>query len=156
MGRRISDWWLRIYDKGIESGEQHYSGALRYELELKRKVALAMSAYLEQQDDYRVAMAAEILKFATKRNLQVGWASYCAGIVKDHTLQLCRQPLPGDTRVGRRTSWLRNGVAPAVQELIAGGRLDQVIECLGLQQHVVAIADLYLNGGPTINEEVFN
>ena len=39
LGQRISDQFGRLYDKGAESGDAHYSGCWRYEVVLKRRYA---------------------------------------------------------------------------------------------------------------------
>ena len=49
FGKRVSERYGRIYDKGLESGMDHYKNCVRYELEVKGKLSWSMINELAHQ-----------------------------------------------------------------------------------------------------------
>lgn len=126
-GSRKSEVMLRVYDKGAESGEEDYKGAIRYELELKGK---------------RAARSARRIFEAGEDALP----AYCLGTVEKFchdnliyfpSLEGARDQLDltvraNETDVERRLKWLKKQVAPTVAWLIEQGEAPAVYRALGI------------------------
>lgn len=137
LGSRASDRYCRIYDKGLESGEQRYRDAVRYELELKRDAALNMAGYLDSQENDQALMVAEVHKFLCNRGTHSGFYNCnCRRFVDCvHELRQSsalsvtgRQRAPELTRV---LKWLRVCVSPSVTRLRGAGLDSEVCAALG-------------------------
>lgn len=126
-GERVSDIYLRVYDRFKKKKQAEFKGHVRYEAEIKGDRALQMLTHLVPIRRYEYASACECLHLFRKRGcsppspLQSSTSLRCAPRLVD---------------VSRRLSWLRNGVRPAVEELIEYGYRPQVLEALGLQDVV--------------------
>jgi DNA relaxase NicK len=124
LGKRQSNKFGRIYEKGKESGLDHYKDAVRYELELKNEHADVFA---------RRAVAAEsVLAFCAGCV-----AVYFAGArirlptIENNPSTNIRAPT---TKSTNETSlrWLAQQVAPVVQRLLQSVPLSVVLERLGL------------------------
>lgn len=139
IGKRISDRYGRVYDKGLESQLEEYAGCLRYEVELHRELALNTAHFLDSQELDQAAMAGKVLEFMSIRGLRVesAWLKQLAGAVNGNEL---RQESRFATRAGtkapeviRSLKWMTNSVRPAVQRLIDCGYREEMLEALGLR-----------------------
>lgn len=151
LGSRQSDWFARIYNKHLESGFREYEGTLRYELELKRSVALSTIALLDSDGEQATKIAGLVHDFVGARGLRLpiaGWSldarsepGYLRSVratsvsIADRLQSLA--PLDPsvllDSRTQRRRAlWLSNCVRPSVQRLIELGHKDVVLNSLGL------------------------
>lgn len=123
LGRRISDSFGRIYDKGIESGMDHYKGAVRYEVESKGDFARTIADVLNRSENQPAAIADCVQAFFEKRGV----------VLPLRYLQLYNYSCPRrrpDAEVQLR--WLFESVRGTVKELIAEGYIPEVIEALGI------------------------
>lgn len=112
LGRRISDWWGRIYDKHAESGLEYYRDCWRYEVEIKRRAA---------------ARVAQGLELGTSDKL----TSFEAGAqwLRSNGVSLPGSGSPGlrnggvipPSNDGRRLAWLRDSVRSTVKLLCSHG-----------------------------------
>lgn len=138
LGRRCSDRYGRVYDKGLESGRQEYSGAVRYEVELHREVAKTTCAVLDSQEHDQFVMAALVDKFMFDRGLHCGFFSKSSPGIADVARRAFVHGLlvrPGSQiapEVSRVLTWLRVCVSPSVARLCASGLEREVLDALGL------------------------
>lgn len=142
VGKRISDRYGRVYDKGLESQLEEYAGCLRYELELHRELALNTAQFLDSQEMDQMAMAHKVLEFMSVRGLRVesAWLKQLATGVNDNELrQECRFARTAGRKVPeviRSLKWMTNSVRPAVARLIECGYREEMLEALGLRPAV--------------------
>lgn len=127
IGSRSSDSFLRIYDKQRESGDHEgYAYAWRFEAETadeKAREAWAAEGALPPGRDYWYAYVARALRAR---------GVWLPGVSSVRLAAAPPRPKDEDI-VGKRLAWLRNGVAPAVDKLLASGvPLSTVLEQLGL------------------------
>src|SRR5258705_13428675 len=135
-GRRVSERYLRIYDKGVESGLTYYDGCLRYEGEFKGKLAHAYALALDATESWREQIYSSVAAFVSERNLQVSWAgSLNPAAIRGSCIRTRVQALKG--RRARRIMWANVSVRPMVQVFIGAGELDVILEALGLAEHVI-------------------
>lgn len=137
IGRRVSDRFGRVYDKGLQSGLPEWLGCLRYEVELHRHLALRTALLLDSQELDQAAMVHQVHSFMSVRGLRVGFRNPVSreGAVND-TLELrkCRiMPSVYDKppEVVRALRWLANSVRPSVERLINSGYGEEVSRALG-------------------------
>ena len=128
LGSRSSEIFARIYNKEKEQkDDEHYRGAIRYEVEYKGETARqALERGRSQRHDRR-EYAAMALATMESRGIDVrgDWDA------RRHIL----------ARVGRAHSdawnkleWLRTQVAPTVRWLIDNGHGDDILSALGLYE----------------------
>jgi hypothetical protein len=110
VGSRQSRKYLRIYDKGKESRQPDYDGAIRYEVELKEEAAVAAAWIIVRELD----MAAAI------RRLVVGHFEECGILLelpeKVDGLQVKIPVQRPDTAAAM--AWLTTQVAPTIRKLL--------------------------------------
>jgi hypothetical protein len=133
IGKRTSDTFLRIYDKGAESraagdtrGELHYAACWRYELETKGPFARIASEAIAGSSDRSVLVKDWVHDYLTHHGMN-------AWFLRDGSMQL----VPGFRRRSDRESrlrWLGRSVRPAVEWLIANGDVSDVLDALGLDK----------------------
>lgn len=124
-GKRCSDLFARIYDKGAESKLDHYQNCVRYEIEVKGPLAQqVMSRCLRSE-----SASAEALLYCwslfRNRGLNPPWAS-------DDAAMFHRPRSRPD--VARRLEWLTTGVRGTVASLVESGYYNEVLEALGLTE----------------------
>jgi len=141
IGRRVSDRFGRVYDKGLESGLPEYQGYLRYEVELHRKVAYGMAQFLDSQELDQRAMLHYVHTFFTVRGLSTSgtWHIPMDPAVFLHGAQDCELP-PAVNRsrpeVVKALRWLHNSVRPCVERLTALGLAEEVQRALGVHSEI--------------------
>ena len=143
LGRRVSDRFGRVYDKGNESGETHYQGCVRYEWQFNGKSGWQMSRTILRSGREPV----EVIPFVAGQCLRRGLSptfTTSAGCL----LTSPRKRGTDDDRL----EWLARQVAPAVQELISRGKLTSVIMALRLQDYIGSSMDGPI--GPTNEKEL--
>ncbi len=112
-GRRVSDVYVRVYDKGVESGQAGAGTYWRWEVELKAARALSASRSLLRAHDCGAACAGLVHQACTHRGIPVGW-------------DLGSEAVPRFDRLGprddlRTLTWVREQVAPALEKLYDAG-----------------------------------
>jgi len=136
IGSRLSDMFLRIYDKERESKDECYIGAVRFEAELKGAYALKAYQLLSRSDPASGA-ALSVVVGCFKRHgidLPVNLPLACTynPVVPLKTFDL-----------DRTAAWLQRQVAPALQRCLTEGMSwGKIEELLGLQ--VGAVRDVYV------------
>lgn len=131
LGRRQSERFARVYDKGAESSHDDYQGCVRWELELKGDLCLPALRTIASSRRPIFTMASIVVTHFRDRgcSLPMSWAT-------DRALSAPRKR----SDVERQLSWLECQVRPTVEHLISQGRIDQVFRALGLRQEVSARA----------------
>lgn len=136
IGSRVSDAYGRIYDKEAESQSDHYRDCWRYEVEFKRdKANLACSALSGSSLD-SLAPASVSLSWFEARGIVPGQS--LTGVALPRSFQA-----PGE--LDNSLLWFRTGVRGSVARVIAGGRLKEALDSLGLYAEVLASAGYVLN-----------
>ena len=151
VGRRSSDVFGRIYDKGLESQLEEYSGSLRYEIEFKRKLAVRHANILDLATNQVAASAHIISAFLAQRSLRS--PGFVLPVYQNHTdsdrkpesasgtenplvsfgvLEPAEKLLIGQGRMRRRVTWLHNAVRPTIETLLDQGKEELVLQALGL------------------------
>lgn len=127
IGSRVSDSFIRIYDKWRESGQgDEYQWAWRFEVELKNAEAVAVWSAARATSPTPEWWAGVVYSRLRAR-----------GIVLPALVQAGRTPPPRAERLATSTdsrlAWLRNQVAPSVDKLLAAGvPYSLVLSSLGL------------------------
>jgi hypothetical protein len=123
LNKRISDRFGRCYDKGTQSKLDHYKGCVRYELQLNNETANIGGIELARARSPHDVAAGLVAGFFLKAGVQPR-----ARLDSPSPLRTPRSRSNDD----RRLSWLDRQCRPAVQDLIARGRAEDVIRVLGL------------------------
>lgn len=127
LGRRSSETYIRIYDKGREQqGAEDYKWALRYEVEFKNHAAAPIWAGSHRTAPDRHSLASVVVEALRRRHVYLA--------LPDHLVCPVGQlPKRAETTIDTRLAWLRNQVAPSIDKLLAEGvSLQHVKEALGL------------------------
>lgn len=122
VGSRQSETMLRMYDKGLESGERAYAGAVRYEVEFKgeraRSVAGSRLNFLTL-DNWALAIVHANFK---SRGILPLFESPRGEVVLHKT--------SAPTPVEGKMAWLEQQVSPTVQALIESVGWERVADIL--------------------------
>lgn len=116
--------YMRIYDKCRESGGVYPTGSWRFEVELKQDkpdVTLPDLLACEWPD----LMTARLVRsYMALKGVTVPWdAEY---------IKVTSKGVHTPTNTEKRLEWLRQAVRPAIRQMIQDGKLDDVIDALGL------------------------
>lgn len=123
LGDRLSNVFGRIYDKGVESKMDQYSGCIRFEAQYQRKLSQFVARSLEKLDSPMPAIADYVSQFFAGRGVDLD-LPYRSGLT-----YCCVRTRSDDDRC---LEWLRNAVQPSVKRLIATGKGDDCLRALGL------------------------
>jgi len=129
LGARSSSFYGRIYDKWVESGDPFFLGCLRYEMEVKKKLANRLAHGIYQHVVPRDAIDAQLSTFFRNRSCELPAA--IPGCHSQVAPISCSLPRSVSDR-SRLLAWLRTQVRPTVERLIEQGNADEVYTCLGL------------------------
>lgn len=137
IGKRVSDRFGRVYDKGLQSGLVEWQGCLRYEVELHRHLALRTALLLDSQEQDQAEMLSQVHTFMSVRGLRLGFSPQPAArsAVNDALELRPRRSVTSafdhPPEVVRVLRWLANSVRPSVQRLIESGYGEEVSRALG-------------------------
>lgn len=127
LGAPSSDRRGCIYNKEVESGEDHYKRCWRYECRYRNEIANSIAHKLLSNRDKYLELTTSITQSFFKRK----------GIIMDWNEQLREDTLPmlekNKPTVDRQLVWLRSQVRPTVQWLISMGKEKEVWQALGLE-----------------------
>jgi DNA relaxase NicK len=130
VASRQSERYLRIYDKGLDSGDEWYRGALRVELELKGDAAIAYVNELCTKENEQEFFYATIATFLLVRLEIAASADNLRWSALERTL--CSNQPPCADVCNTTLSWLANSVQPSIDRLRRAGKLKQALETLGI------------------------
>lgn len=121
VGKRTAKQMIRLYNKGVESGEDEFSNSYRYELELKDKYATALFVKLLDRSINRETYICGYIRdfYATK------------GIILPFTVESdWIEPVKvrhEESTTAKKLQWLKTQVRPTVRRLMDLGLRDYVI-----------------------------
>lgn len=126
LGRRQSERFARVYDKGAESSLDEYQACVRWELELKGDLCLPALRAIAASRRPMFTMASIVVTHFRDRgcHLPESWAT-------DRALSAPRKR----TEVERRLSWIQSQVRPTVEYLVSIGQRGKVLRALGLLEN---------------------
>jgi DNA relaxase NicK len=140
LGKRTSDMFCRIYEKGKESKLDHYKDAIRYEVELKNEQAHQNAKRMLAHGDQRSFAIAFCAGYLAE-------ARCCPSGLGEVPLSSIRAPtLRGDAQTC--LEWLRRQVGPSIASMIECGRLNEVAHALGYP-----VVDGVIHVGPRRSNE---
>ena len=128
VGSRQSELYGRIYDKGLESGDSTYAGAVRLEFELKGGAANRAYNLIEAAPDTQ-GQAYEVLRRCwASRGIMLPPQSLFAAPFEPYV----REEATSDERA---MDWLARQVRPTVERLLTSGHSrDTILALLGLNE----------------------
>jgi len=144
LGSRQSNRFLRIYDKGRESGDAYFANSLRAEAELKSETAWSMAQRLDSDENYRVQIGAYLAKFISIKGMCVPWSFKTSqaslAFAGQSTSFMINSgswdqllPRTNDlSHVLKATAWMAIQVRPSCARLVDAGFRQEVLEALGL------------------------
>jgi len=123
LGKRTSDVMLRVYNKAVESGDEHYRDCHRYELEIKGDRAILTATELANTVDVGAFCQEIVHDWCTAR-----------GVTPAFDVTQPRRLQPGLTRRSdedTKLEWLERSVRPTVSWLRAFGDQGRILRALG-------------------------
>lgn len=110
IGSRKSDVFIRLYDKGLESGEEEYKNCVRLEVELKGKVA--NSVWIHCKDEgVGTRYLLQVLKHTLEtRGVDVDWFTF--------PVDGRKPPHKEKTRDEVTMYWWEHQVAPSIKRIV--------------------------------------
>jgi len=122
IGRRQSDVYLRLYNKGIESADPAYAGCWRWEAELKGGAAESVGRECNRVADRASYVMGFVGHSFRQRGVPVPWTAADAPLV--HEVGWRRSDHD------RTIEWLKTSVAPALRRLqVAGLMRETALAC---------------------------
>lgn len=123
LGKRVSDRFGRIYDKGSESGLECWRGALRYEVEFKGDIARREAARLFSCSSQDPEIISRVSTYFVDR--------HCPPALVTLVSASSRWP----TRVSdirKSLAWMKDCCGPTVRKLMASGMDQELLSSLGI------------------------
>lgn len=114
LGSRDSEWFVRVYDKGAESEDERYAGAVRYEVQLGGKTALQTYQTVLNHSGGPEACASLVRGYLQRRGVSLPDCVSVQGPVQD---VVRKEPSTLDQSV----RWLERSVKPTVLKLLRRG-----------------------------------
>jgi hypothetical protein len=128
LGRRASDRYVRVYDKGRESRDEQYAGMVRLELEAKGDLARDLWAKLEAQYFAR----SFVQEYVGSTLARYGLAALAELTPDVPLVDVSYSETPSDLE--SRLEWLRTSVRPVIRRLLADGRYYDILDALELDR----------------------
>lgn len=154
VGSRASDQYLRCYDKYLESGLEKYRDCVRFEMELKRRVANFYAMQFDAAECSEPLMAQLVYTFATVRRLSLGWSPDSLLFDRVSTLQRWQSEHSISRTLSKRLAYATFCTQRLIQDCRAAGRLDDYISAVGLTDLVTSRVDQPKRSSGLVSEEV--
>lgn len=136
LGKRTSEQFGRIYDKGAESGLEEYDGAVRYEVEFKGERAKQVAAMLGESSNEYLEVSVRVNTFFEDRgvyppqpSIDIKGRELPANFCFPCDLLPIRRNL---TTAERKCRWLSKSVQPFAVDLVNSGQGELLLYSLGL------------------------
>ena len=126
IGNRSSDIFARVYDKGRQEKSERAGVLIRQEIEYKRRTAKLIAESLDRAESVNTHLARLVSTYLRRFELQTPPAG-------EANIQ-CARGRTTDNDIKR--AWLHNSIRPSVTRLVSAGMLSEVLEALGLSEHV--------------------
>lgn len=128
LGRRSSERFARMYDKGGEERTAEPGKLIRWEVEFKKTTARQMATALNEADDVDAVAGSTVSDYFRSRRVQC--------------VQVGLEPLatprpPRTTDNATKMAYLRNVVAPMLAKLLEAYDLATLLETVGLDQDTI-------------------
>jgi len=126
IGSRTSATFMRIYNKGAESGDSAYLGAWRYEVQCNGDTAsrTACHLFLDAQNEQRRITEA-VQSYAIARGVKLP-------LPEAEQISVIAATSHNKSDNERSLAWLTTQVRPTVERLLAEGFADEVHRALGI------------------------
>jgi DNA relaxase NicK len=127
MNRRVSDRFIRVYDKGAESKLEELRGCWRGEIQYNNELAWSMARQgcsVAFDDNY---VASQVYAELEKKGVR--WLSPMYTPIP----KVADVPGTRQTTSSRQLKWLRSQVSPTIRRLIANGFEREILDALGLR-----------------------
>lgn len=128
LGSRLSDWYGRVYNKGVQSPSEEYAGCWRYEVELKGELAVYAAQWVSRQVSYFEANSALVAHGYVSRGVT---PCYDAG---DAAVDMA--PCSRQTTDEGRMKYLRLCIRPMVAKLLQRRTREELRRVLGLSEEL--------------------
>jgi DNA relaxase NicK len=130
LGARSSLHFGRIYDKGLESKEHIYKGALRFEMQLNKELAEQMGALLDRTECQGESIASICDAWFQEHHV----APILSPCFFEQKLAAEWKPLVSSVskELGASLTWMSVQVKPTIERLCRIGKRAEVLEALGL------------------------
>jgi hypothetical protein len=136
IGKRVSEQFGRIYDKGKETGLSEYDNAVRYEVEIKGDRATQLGTWLSAHQNPDVEIEGMVWEFFAKRGCSLRLPESGRGhIAGDYEPKFNLDYQRLSRRLSdseERLAWLSKVLRRTAQFLVTKGLGDQLLEGLGL------------------------
>lgn len=129
LGQRVSDRFGRVYDKGAQSLLPVMAGCVRFEEEIKGRLAKIYLRELATTSSVRDFVVGEVQRFARDRGCLTKFET-----ADTQTFVLHR---PATDRE-RQLEWIRTQVRPTVKRLLRAGLVSELWEALNVNELVFA------------------
>lgn len=138
LGRRVSDRYARMYDKGSEERSSEPGTLIRWEVEYKKKTALQMAVGLNQATSVDEVAASTVSEHFRSRRIQ------CAGLAVPG-LEIPRAQSSSNNAT--RMAYLRSVIAPMLGTLLKSYTVAELLEALCLDDESIKNRYDDLKGG---------
>lgn len=128
VGRRVSAEFGRLYDKGIQANLAPEGVMWRYEVEIKKPSASLVSAKLPRDASPGPWIQAYVFDWFFTREIMPAFDRTETSIVVERYVRVKSDEIT--------INWLRKSVKPAILRLQSSGKLEQVLEALGLSEEL--------------------
>lgn len=125
VGKRTSQYYGRVYNKGLQSGEEVFENSIRYEVECKKPMAYALFLDLQDTPDAASYIGAFVHRWFEDRGVQCPWTPNIAY----SAIEMPRKANSDEQSL----EWLERQVKPTVQRLISNGLAVDVMGALGIE-----------------------
>lgn len=132
VGARQSETFFRMYDKGIESGDDWYRLAVRAELELKGDYSQQYAEQLTRNENAQRAMLATVCEFCERR-LRVSMEAFHLRWSASDKI-ICHSLRRTASSYIKELRWLGRSVRPCIERLVRAGLRRECLSALGLPQ----------------------
>lgn len=136
LGKRASRIMMRVYNKFAESNDEHYRGCVRYEVELKERMAQSMMVQLTRGGMPQALIISSVHEMMSVRGVSPPWDPGGPPLTQDS------EPISA-TDVARKRRWLRAQVRPTIDFLVEHVGMAAIAEDLGLNAFADAGLDYY-------------
>lgn len=134
FGKRCSNNFGRVYDKGRESGLPSMANTIRYERQINGKLAFSVFKAIHSGTDRNSRIKSEVLQYFRKKGLEISLPP-----VDIKQIVLARPECDAD----RKLRWLGSQVRPTVKFLLDYYEPAEIMETLGLNRwHGVPIGSV--------------
>jgi hypothetical protein len=124
LGRRTSDQYGRIYNKGVESGVPAYHNAVRFEVEFKNQLAVSVARQMSSYAGHAPYAVARTNAFLEVRGLSspfLGVPLSPIGVSSSHT------------DLEQKLDWLSKSCSKSIHAILEHGMGQQLLDALGVE-----------------------